>query len=150
MARIALACIALPSLLAVLSCSTGKVRVDDTPPKAEISLDAGPCTEFEIGDKFTGKFTATDAHIWRYKITVLPSGIANRPKIEPPASMTYPLLSPPGLTNEAFTVTTTKSTSPCGYVIRLTVHDRTIHNNHFPRRYTTDEVGLCLLQKESE
>jgi len=127
-----------------------RVEVDNTPPDAKISLDAGPCTKFKIGDKFTGKFTATDAHIWHYLIRVLPSSLANRPKIEPPASMTYPLLSPPGLTDETFTVTTTASTTPCGYVILLTVRDRTIYNNHFPGRQSEDSVGLCLLQEESE
>jgi hypothetical protein len=126
-----------------------RVRVDNEGPVAEISLDAGPCTKFAIGDDFTGKFTATDEHIWSYSITVLPD-TPNRPTILPPAGQTYPLLAAPGKTNEPFTVTTVDETTPCGYVIRLVVRDRTIVNNHFPGRWTPATVGLCLLEEEPE
>lgn len=125
-----------------------RVMVDNTGPVAEISLDAGPCTKFAIGDTFTGEFTATDVHIWRYWIDVLPSTPV-MPTISP-AGRTYPLLASPGTVDETFTVTTTSSTSPCGYVIRLAVRDRTIVNNHFPGHLATDSVGLCLLEEESE
>jgi hypothetical protein len=55
---------------------------------------------------------------------------------------------PPGKVNEAYKVQTTASTSPCGYVIRLHVRDRTIVNNHFPGTWAVAEVGLCLLEEE--
>jgi len=126
-----------------------RARVDNTDPKAEISLDAGPCTKFKIGDTFTGQFTATDDHIWRYSITIHPS-TPTPPVIVPPTSGQYPLLAPPGKVNETYKVTTTASTSPCGYVIRLGVRDRAIVNNHFPGNWAADEVGLCLLEEESE
>ena len=126
-----------------------RVMVDNTPPKAKISLDAGPCTKFQIGDTFNGKFTATDKHIWRYRISVLP-GTADPPIITPPASQTYPLLTPPGKVDEPYVVTTTASTTPCGYVIFLHVRDRTIVNNHFPGHPANDSVGLCLLEEAAE
>ena len=126
-----------------------KVMVDNTPPQAQISLDAGPCTKFQIGDTFHGKFTATDSHIWSYSIGVLP-GTAIPPIITPPASQVYPVLAPPGRVDEPYEVTTTPSTSPCGYVIRLHVRDRTIVNNHFPGHAANDSVGLCLLEEVAE
>jgi hypothetical protein len=125
-----------------------RVMVDNTRPEAEISLDAGPCTKFKIGDTFTGKFTATDDHIWRYSITVHPA-TATPPIITPPASGTYPLLVPPGKINEPYEVKTTGATTPCGYVIRLVVRDRTIVDNHFPGHWMPAEVGLCLLEEQS-
>jgi hypothetical protein len=68
----------------------------------------------------------------------------------PPASGHYPLLAPPGKIDEVYKVQTTASTTPCGYVIRLDVRDRTIVNNHFPGHWKGDEVGLCLLEEESD
>ena len=124
-----------------------RVRVDNTAPEAAIALDAGPCTKFKIGDTFTGKFTATDQHIWRYALSVSPGppSAPNPPSILPPTSETYPALAAPGKVDQPFTVQTTASTSPCGYVIWLNVWDRTIVNNHFPVRHTPASVGLCLL-----
>ena len=123
------------------------MRVDNTAPEAAIALDAGPCTKFKIGDTFTGKFTATDQHIWRYALSVSPGppSAPNPPSILPPTSETYPALAAPGKVDQPFTVQTTASTSPCGYVIWLNVWDRTIVNNHFPVRHTPASVGLCLL-----
>ncbi|MDJ0736731.1 MAG: hypothetical protein QNJ47_22145 [Nostocaceae cyanobacterium] len=134
-----------------------RVMVDNTAPFAAISLDAGPCTKFKIGDSFTGKFTATDAHIWRYSLWVEPGppSAPNPPTIVPPTSETYPALGDPGKVDESFTVqttigtSTTPATTPCGYVIRIGVRDRTIVNNHFPGHYTSTSVGLCLLAEET-
>jgi len=127
-----------------------RVMVDNTAPEAKISLDAGPCTKFKIGDSFTGKFTATDKHIWKYTLSVSPGppSAPNPPTIVPPVSETYPVLAAPGKVDQPFTVQTTASTSPCGYVIWLNVWDRTIVNNHFSGHYTSTSVGLCLLAKE--
>lgn len=124
-----------------------KVRVDNTPPVAKLSLDAGPCTKFEVGDTFTGKFTATDDHIWHYRLSVLPS-VATPPVVSP-TGQTYPLLAPPGKVDEPYSVTTTASTTPCGYVLYLHVRDRAIVNNHFPGNAASASVGLCLLEEEA-
>ncbi len=128
-----------------------RVMVDNTASTATISLDAGPCSKFKIGDTFTGKFTATDAHIWKYTLSVSPGSPSapNPPTIQPPTSETYPALAAPGKVNQPFKVKTTASTSPCGYTIWLGVRDRTIVNNHFPGRYTSASVGLCLLAEET-
>ncbi|MHC4727149.1 MAG: hypothetical protein ACYS17_07940 [Planctomycetota bacterium] len=134
-----------------ISSNVVKVMVDNTAPKALISLDAGPCTKFTIPDNgpdfFTGKFTATDKHIWRYSLGITPS-VANPPTIAPPTGLTYPALIPPGKTNEPFAVVISNSTTPCGYVINLHVWDRTIRNNHLIGNYKPATVGLCLLEEE--
>ena len=129
-----------------VSSNVVKIVIDNTPPKAEVSLDAGPCTKFKVGDTFTGKFTATDLHIWKYALSVLPS-VPNPPAISP-SGETYPTLPAPGRTNEPFTLTTTDTTTPCGYVIYLHVRDRTIVDNHRPGNWKSATVGLCLLEEE--
>jgi len=129
-----------------ISSNVINVTVDNTTPEAEVSLDLGPCTEFEAGDVFNGKFTATDKHIWKYSLWITPS-VTNSPTIMP-TGKTYPLLTAPGTTDETFSVTTTSATTPCGYVINLHVWDRTIRNNHFAGNRKSDTVGLCLRKKE--
>ena len=124
-----------------------KVKIDNTPPKAEVSLDAGPCTKFKVGDTITGRFTATDVHVDNYSLAVEPS-VPSPPTIVPPSSETYPTLPAPGRTNEQFKLKTTATTTPCGYVIHLHVWDRTIRNNSRPGNYNGATIGLCLLEKE--
>lgn len=123
-----------------------KVMVDNTTPEAEVSLDVGACAKVEVGDTITGKFTATDLHIWKYSLAIEPT-VASPPVISPTYAA-YPLLIPPGVTDEPFTLTTTTSTTPCGYVIKLHVWDRTIRNNHLIGNYKPATVGLCLLEEE--
>jgi len=122
-----------------------KVMVDNTPPKAEVSLDLGPCTKYKVGDPVNGKFTATDAHISHYSLAVEPV-VPNPPTISP-SGENYPAMPAPGRTNETFSLTTTSTTTPCGYVIHLHVWDRTIKNNSRPGNYNGATVGFCLLQE---
>lgn len=125
-----------------------KIMIDNTAPNAAISLDAGPCTEFSIGDLISGKFTATDQHIWYYSLTIEPS-VANPPVITTPATVEfYPALAAPGKIDDVFKVTTTSPTTPCGYVIHLRVRDRTIRNNYLTGNGNSDTVGLCLLVQQ--
>jgi hypothetical protein len=124
-----------------------KVMVDNTRPDAQISLDLGACTKFHVGDTVTGKFTATDKHIWKYNVAVEPP-VANPPTILPPSSESFPGLTPPGKINQPFTLTTTSGTTPCGYVIKLHVWDRTIRNNYLLGNYKHASVGLCILVED--
>lgn len=128
-----------------ISSNVIKVKVDNTPPEANVSLDLGPCTEFEVGDVFNGKFTATDSHIWKYSLWITPS-MDNPPTIVPTGE-TYPSLAAPGKTDEPFSMTTTSTTTPCGYVVNLYVWDRTIRNNRLIGNRKPATVGLCLRKK---
>ncbi len=129
-----------------VSSNVVKVMIDNTGPIAEVSLDAGPCTKYKVGDTITGKFTATDKHIWYYSLAVEPS--VPTPPVISPGSETYPALPVPGRTNEVFSLVTTNTTTPCGYVIHLYVSDRTIVNNHMQGNRNGATVGLCLLKEK--
>lgn len=128
-----------------VASNTVKVMVDNTRPEAKVSLDNGACTDFNVGDTFNGEFTATDLHIWKYSLSITP-GVANPPVIAP-AARVYSVLEAPGEIGKSFTVTTTNATTPCGYVIRLEVWDRTIRNNSKSGNRRYDDVGLCLRKK---
>lgn len=130
-----------------LASSEVKVMIDNTPPGALISLDMGTCQKFVAGDSITGECTATAQHIWHYSISVLPSSVAEPPTVFP-ATGQYPVLAEPGHANATFTLTTTRDTTPCGYVLRLRVRDRAIVNNCFPGNRTSADVGFCLLENE--
>jgi hypothetical protein len=125
-----------------------KVMLDNTQPNAAVSLDLGPCTKYTVGDIITGTFTATDKHIKQYTLSIEPGppSAPNPPTITPTGD-TYPTLIPPGLTNAPFKVTTTDTTTPCGYIVLLQVWDRTITDNNYNGNYNWATVGLCLLEK---
>jgi hypothetical protein len=120
-----------------------KVMIDNTAPSAEVSLDAGPCTKHKIGDTITGKFTATDKHFYYYSLIIEPN-IPGKPIIAPSGGV-YPLFT--GGINQSYSLTTTSTTEPCGYVVRLDVYDRTIRNNYLVGNHRAATVGLCILEK---
>lgn len=134
-----------------------KVRIDNTRPDAEISLDTGPCEEFTPGSKIKGKFKATDKHFWKYSLSVLPYPPATADKFKhfPQPWLTYmygekpayPILPASGITNGTFELDTS-GMKPCGYVIYLYVWDRAIVNNHMQGNRNHDSVGFCLLKEE--
>ena len=138
-----------------VSSNVVKVMIDNKVPDAAVSLDAGPCTKFKVGDSITGKFTAFDKHIYYYTLAVEPS-VAVAPVIDHPGE-TYPggetatgLPALPashlnGAANGTFKLDTSKMT-PCGYVICLYVWDRTILNNYMQGNQNSASVGLCLLE----
>jgi hypothetical protein len=120
-----------------------KVMIDNKVPYAEVSLDAGPCTKHKIGDTITGKFTATDKHFHRYSLIIEPD-ISGKPTVSPTSGM-YPVFT--GGVDQPYSLTTTSTTEPCGYVVRLDVYDRTIRNNHLVGNHKVATVGLCILDK---
>nr|AHM02016.1 hypothetical protein MA2307 [uncultured miscellaneous Crenarchaeota group] len=129
-----------------VSSNIVKITIDNSRPTAEIFLDAGACTKFTVGDVITGYFTATDDHIDHYSLVVEPA-VAVAPTVAP-SGESYPLLSAPGMpSGSSFALTTTPSTTPCGYVLHLHVWDRAIKNNSRPGNYRGATVGLCLLEK---
>lgn len=138
-----------------ISSNVVKVRIDNTRPDAEISLDAGPCEFTTPGAKITGKFKATDLHFWKYSLSVLPypPSTNNNFKHHPLPLLeytygqvpAYPTLPASGTTNGTFELDTT-GMKPCGYVIYLYVWDRTIVNNHMQGNQNAASVGFCLLK----
>ena len=126
-----------------ISSAKIKVLIDNTSPEALVTLDAGPCTKHKIGDVINGKFTATDVHFYYFTLIVEPD-ISGKPTITPLSGI-YPIFT--GGINQPFSLTTTKTTEPCGYVVRLDVSDRTIVNNHLNGNHRVATVGLCILDK---
>lgn len=128
-----------------------KIRIDNTKPEAAVSLDSGPCEEFTPGSVITGKFKATDQHIWKYRLSVLPYSPPPGQFTHTPVAEEYPALSAPGVTGTVppdgtFSLNTA-GMKPCGYIIYLYVWDRTIVNNHMQGNRRPASVGFCLLKE---
>jgi len=135
-----------------ISSNVVKVMIDNTSPDAAVSLDTGPCEQFTPGNTITGKFKATDPHIWRYRFSILPYSPPAGQFTHTPAATDYPALPAPGVTgtpppNGTFSLDTS-GMKPCGYIIYIHVWDRTIVNNHMQGNRNGTSVGFCLLKKE--
>ncbi len=116
------------------------VMVDNTRPESSISLVAGACTQFYVGDIVSGNFKAWDKHIWKYYLATTPYSLTPITA----TSATFPALVPPGVTNQPFQYITT-SKPQCGYVVYVHVWDRAILNNYMQGNYSYSSVGFCLL-----
>ncbi|MEM4309524.1 MAG: helix-hairpin-helix domain-containing protein [Candidatus Nitrosocaldus sp.] len=164
------------------SRSTVKVRLDNTRPEAELTIDmiansdyisnpaATPtspmaiCGKMKSGVYIIGRFKAKDTgtfaeHFYSYSFEVLPSSIGGNPTpqnfkhvpaadlypaipttgIQLPSPPPYPLPLPDGIWQ-----LNTNGMLPCGYVVRLTVSDRTIVNSSSIGWKDVKEVGFCL------
>jgi len=163
------------------SRSTVKIRLDNTPPKADLTIDmvangdyiSNPaavttspmaiCGKMKSGVFIVGRFKAKDdglnEHFYYYSFAVLPSSIGGNPTpqnfkhipiassypavpttgIPMPAPPPYPIPLPNGIWQ-----LNTNGMLPCGYVVRLTVYDRTIVNSSYIGWSDSKEVGFCL------
>ena len=124
-----------------------RIRVDNTKPTAIVELDEGDCFKYYVGDDVSGSFTATDKHIWKYTLRILPH--LPWPAINPSISPNGAIYPDPGFSSNgipfgSYTIDTDASPS-CGYVVRVYVWDRAIINNHFQGNRAYDDVGFCLL-----
>lgn len=118
-----------------------RLRLDNTKPTAKISIDGGACHQYKPGAVLTGKFTAYDPHFGRYSIAVLPSSMSPN-ATTPNAGITQTPIS-----GSVWSLDTgSPKMKPCGYVIKLYVHDRTIRNSGpSGHNYKSDDVGFCLV-----
>ena len=133
-----------------VSSNVIKVMIDNTTPKAEVSIDAGPCENFTPGKVIKGKFKATDQHIWQYRFSLMPYAAPPGQFSHTPLAEDYPALPAPGVTGAVppdgtFLLNTSKM-DPCGYVLYLHVWDRTIVNNYMQGNQNSASVGFCLLK----
>jgi hypothetical protein len=117
------------------------VMIDNTRPEAAISLVAGACSQFYIGDIITGNFKAWDKHIWKYNLVITPYAMAALT----PLSAVYPALVPYGVINEPFQLNSGVAAT-CGYVATIKVWDRIIKHNYMQGNYNEAFVGFCLLK----
>jgi hypothetical protein len=111
-------------------------------PAITITSGGGPCADFGPGDPITGTYSVTDEHFGTLSIGFEPSLGGGSFTAPVPLPRSYPLVPTAG---EAGTWTLDTTGMPkCGYVIRLTVNDRTIVNSGAIGWYNSAVVGLCL------
>ncbi len=140
-----------------IACGDGTTRtnvnvwLDELRPDAAVSITGfqrggGPiqpaavCGTFHVGDIIHGTYSVSDEHMGGFSLSVQPA--ANAHGATPaPASKTYPVLPNLG-ENSSWTLDTTPM-DPCGYVVRLYAHDRTIVSGNGSWDRETF-VGFCL------
>jgi len=122
------------------------VRLDNQGPFASININPGPagtpgaCGVFTVGSTLTGTYSASDQHFGSLALTVEPAG-----GVMSPASRSYPTV-PTGGESGTWTLNTDGMT-PCGYVVRIHVWDRTIVNSGYVGFYASDVKGFSLTAK---
>lgn len=122
-----------------------RVQLDNTQPEADIYIDSGgDCKDFKEGVTINGHFVARDINFGHFSLDTLPNSLT--PPDPVPASGN--VQTAPGPVGNPWTLTTGNMVA-CGYVIVLSVWDRTIvgsvPNSH---NYREDDVGFCLREGE--
>lgn len=143
-----------------------KVRLDQTRPSADVSITGfsrhgGPveaakdCGTFQVGDVIHGTYIAQDApenHLRDLTLRLKPEtidGAAHRVLPSPSERSYYDDTDPvPGFGERGTWTLETKNLPPCGYTVRLLVHDRTIANCDRDGWWDDDYVGFCLVKPE--
>jgi hypothetical protein len=134
------------------------VRLDNKAPEVSLAITSGggACADFNTGDVIAGTYSVSDEHFGSLRFSLLPSMIGGVPSggsfTNPaplPAGTTMPLVRTyaggvPASGEAGAWSLDTKGMQKCGYVIELSVWDRTIVNSGFVGRYNRDVVGLCL------
>jgi hypothetical protein len=115
------------------------LQLDNTAPQAAVHLDNNlDCSQFVIGTPLNGHYVAYDLNFGSFSMGSEPySGPLT------PASGIVPTAPLPSVGN-AWTLVTT-SLPKCGYVVQLSVGDRSIVNSSpGSHNYASASVGFCL------
>ena len=123
------------------------VRLDNAAPIPAITITSGggPCSDFQPGDIVTGTYSVSDEHFGDLDIGFEPSLGGGSFTAPVPLPHGYPLVPTVG---ESGTWSLDTTGMPkCGYIIRLTVHDRTIVSSGAIGWQNSAVVGLCLRKK---
>lgn len=127
------------------------------PPNVPLTMDihitsgGGDCKDIGTGDIIDGNFIADDVHFGGWSLSTMPNSFttpSNQPTVVGLASYD-PAPAPAG---HAWQVNTASPIvmKPCGYVVQLYVHDRTVVNSlPGPHNSNHIEVGFCLRAKKS-
>lgn len=124
---------------------THVIQLDNTAPEADIHIDSGgDCGKYAVGSILHGHFVARDANFGSYGLSILP-GTAVPPVVSPTGSSVQTGTFPG---DDQWTLTTTVATTPCGYVVYLSVADLSIVNSSWgAHNFASSSVGFCLLAK---
>ncbi|HVF51140.1 MAG TPA: hypothetical protein VNA19_13690 [Pyrinomonadaceae bacterium] len=134
------------------------IQLDNTAPEADIQIDVaigGDCNDFGQGTSVSGQFVARDANFGAFGLSTLPNTAvipSNQPTTTQPLyTQTPPRVPPVGYPwtgGATWTVDTGAPMRPCGYVVHLSVHDRTIINSQSgPGRSSSSSTAFCLRKK---
>jgi hypothetical protein len=123
-----------------------RIRLDNTAPTAQLTIDGGACDKYAPGAKITGTFVARDLHFGHFILDTLPASMT------PPSPTTG---TPPVSSGDYQTAVTgdawkldTATMVPCGYVVRVRVWDRTIRHSALGHHNSNvDDKGFCLLEE---
>lgn len=119
---------------------THLIQLDNTPPQAVAHLDNNlDCSRFTVGTTLHGHYVAYDSNFGSFSMGSQPyAGLMS------PSGGTVPTAPLPSQGN-AWTLDTS-SLPPCGYVVQLSVWDRSIVNSSpGSHNYASASVGFCLL-----
>ncbi len=123
-----------------------RIRLDNTLPTAQLTIDGGACDKYAPGATITGTFVARDLHFGHFILDTLPASLSP----PSPVTGTPPVSSgnnPTTVAGDAWKLDTSTMV-PCGYVVRVRVWDRTIRHSalgHHNR--ADDDKGFCLLSE---
>ena len=126
--------------------NTVTVRLDNAAPvipvgSFRITTGAGSCSDFVVGDIIEGSYQVADEHFGALSFAVLPpnGGVFTAPV---PLPRTYPGVPTTG--ESGVWRLDTSGMPKCGYVVKLSVSDRTIVNSAYVGFCSEAFVGLCL------
>ena len=118
------------------------VQMDNTVEHVALELETAAACKMPAGP-VEGTLTASDLNFRSWSIQVLGSNDWTVTPVDPvsgvPLSTTVPA-PPPG---RAFRIDFTGA-PPCGYVVRLWMHEDVVVSSTYPVRSSNDDQGLCL------
>ena len=117
------------------------VNQRDPPPYAYLDINGTECNDIRINDKMSGNFVATSAYLDSWGFDIAPGGIPQTVTVEGGADPLMPVSKPGKTWNLA-----TNQARACGYVIWLTVRDRTVVDSGGARYSDSMVKGFCLHQ----
>lgn len=127
------------SLSPIGSTAMHLIQLDNTRPEADVSISSGGnCKDFVPPNPIAGTLAASDLHFGHFDLYTLPASLG------PPNPSTARASSASAPDPATWTLATAGLT-PCGYVIRLDVYDRTIVGSlPFSHNGRSDDTGFCL------
>ncbi len=122
-----------------------RIMLDNLAPTIsafEITTGGGNCADFNSGTLIDGLYNISDEHLDSLNLAVEPAkgGVFTLPAVLPRIYPTLPIT----LSEAGNWQLNTVGMPRCGYVVRLTVSDRTIVNSGSVGFSNTAVVGLCL------
>ena len=108
-----------------------------------ITSGGGDCADFTVGDIVSGRFVARDANFGAYSLTTTPVSLAP-PNPVPSSGLVQTAPGTPAPGGNGWSLNTA-GMKVCGYVISLSVWDRSIVNS-YPGSHNSNwtDVGFCL------